>query len=315
MDGSAPGRASINAPDNAYGGLVEAGDDTRWAFGAGFEDPLAGVDVSVPADVEPAALASYSLALADDSLVLAQRMAQWCTRAPELEEEVALANIALDLLGQSRLLLARAAAADPGVVPSLPTGSPVPAEDRLAFFRSEEEFRSVWLVELPNGDFAVTVVRLAVFATWRLALLDKLTSSADPVLAAVAEKGVKEMRYHRDYAARWLLTLAGGTGSSRERTEAALRAVWPYTAELGRPEAVPSRLVAAGVAPDPVAVWATSNEFLQRLLTAAGLVLPADAVVFGPDGRGGREGVHSVWLGPLLEEMQGLARAHPMGRW
>ena len=296
---------------DAYAGLVEAGEETRWAFGTGFDDPLAGVDVSVPPGVDGPALAAYCLMLGDDALILSQRLAQWCTRAPELEEEVALANIGLDLVGQTRLLYARAAAADPTVVPSLPNGSPVPAEDRLAFFRGVEEHRCVWLVEQPNGDFAATVVRLAVFAAWRLALLDELQGSRDPVLAAVAQKGVKELRYHRDYAARWLLTLAGGTQESRARTEAGLGAVWPYVDELGRPDDVTARLAADGVAADPPSVWAATEEFLHRLLDEARLDAPASPVASG----GGRRGVHSPELAPLVEELQGLARAHPMGRW
>jgi ring-1,2-phenylacetyl-CoA epoxidase subunit PaaC len=156
----------------AYTSLVEADDDARWAFGTSFDDPLAGVDTTVPRGVDATALATYCLMLADDALVLAQRLGEWTTHAPEIEEEVALANIGLDLLGQARLLLARAAAADPGVVPALPEGSPVPVDDRLAFFRDAGAFRNVHLVEQPNGDFAATMARLLVFSAWRLALLD-----------------------------------------------------------------------------------------------------------------------------------------------
>jgi ring-1,2-phenylacetyl-CoA epoxidase subunit PaaC len=301
--------------DNAYGGLVEADSDARWAFGTGFDDPLAGVDVTVPPGVDPPLLAAYSLMLADDALVSAQRLTQWCTHSPELEEEVALANIALDLLGQARLLLARAAAADPAVVPELPTGSPVPPDDRLAFFRGPSEFRCVWLVELPNGDFATTVVRLAVFSAWRLAVLERLRGSMDPVLAAVAEKGVKEVRYHRDYAARWLLTLAGGTAYSRHRVAEGLTAVWPYVAELDRAHPVTTSLIGSRVAAEPEAAWADAEFFLRELLGAATLALPVVAPDPGREGRAGRDGVHTRWLAPLLEEMQHIARAHPQGRW
>jgi hypothetical protein len=193
----------MNDHDNAYTGLIEAEDDARWAFGTSFDDPLAGVDTTLPADVDGAALAAYCLMLGDDALVSAQRLAEWSTHAPELEEEVALANIGLDLLGQARLLLARAAAADFHVVPALPEGSPVPAEDALAFFRDEHAYRNVRLTEQDNGDFARSMARLLVFSTWRLAVLQRLTASRDAVLAAVASKGVKELTYHRDYAARW----------------------------------------------------------------------------------------------------------------
>ena len=156
-------------------------------------------------------------ALGDDALVLSHRLSEWCSNAPDLEEDIALANIALDLLGQARLLLARAAAADPSVVPTLPEGSPVPVEDALAFFREAIDFRNVRLVEVANGDFAETIARLLLFATVRLAAFERLFAHRDPVLAAIAAKGVKELTYHRDYAGRWFLTLAQGTDESRRR--------------------------------------------------------------------------------------------------
>ncbi len=301
--------------DNAYSGLVEADADARWAFGSGFDDPLAGVDASVPAGVDGPALAAYALALGDDALVLAQRLTQWCTRAPELEEEVALANIALDLLGQTRLLYARAAAADPAVVPALPDGSPVPPEDRLAFFREPGDFRCVWLVELPDTDFAAAMVRLLSFAVWRLALLEALESSVDPVVAAVAGKGVKEVRYHCDYAARWLVTLSGGTEESRRRVVAALDATWPYLAELGRDDGAPAALVAARVAAQPQEAAERAHGLLRQVLGSAGLVEPDGAPAVAERTPAGRQGAHTDWLPPLLDELQGLARAHPMGRW
>src|SRR4028119_1915886 len=169
---------------NAYEGLLEEHDDSRWAFGTGFDHPLADVDTTLPDGVDGADLAAYCLMLGDDALILCQRLTQWVTHAPELEEEVALANVGLDLLGQTRLLYARAGAAHPDGVPALPAGSPVPAEDALAYFRDASAFRNVWLVELDNGDFAHSMTRLLVFATWRLALLQRLRGSLDPVLAA-----------------------------------------------------------------------------------------------------------------------------------
>lgn len=283
--------------DNAYTSLVEADDDARWAFGTSFDDPLAGIDTTVPSGVDANALATYCLMLADDALVLAHRLGEWTTHAPELEEEVALANIGLDLLGQARLLLARAAAADPDVVPDLPDGSPVPVDDRLAFFRDADAFRNVHLVEQPNGDFAATMARLLVFSSWRLALLKRLRSSDDPVLAAVAEKGVKEVRYHREHAARWCITLAQGTATSRERMIAALEAVWPDVAELG--------------GTDPTEAFDDAMQAVDQVLDLAGLERPG----VPPSGGGGRDGVHTQAFAELLAEMQGLAREHPMGRW
>ena len=283
--------------DNAYTSLVEADDDARWAFGTSFDDPLAGVDTTVPDGLDAHALATYCLMLADDALVLAQRLGEWTTHAPELEEEVALANIGLDLLGQARLLLARAAAADADVVPVLPEGSPVPVDDRLAYFRDADAFRNVRLVEQPNGDFAATMARLLVFSAWRLALLEHLRTSADPVLAAVAEKGVKEVRYHREHAARWCITLAQGTEVSRERMIAGLREVWPDVPELE--------------GTDPSDAFDEAMGVVDQVLDAAGLKRPD----VSPAGGRGRDGVHAETFSAFLAEMQGLAREHPMGRW
>lgn len=299
--------------DSAYQGLLEATDDSRWAFGTAFDDPLAGVDTTLPTGVDGADLAAYCLMLADDALVMSQRLTQWVTRAPELEEEVALANIGLDLLGQARLLLARAAAADPSVVPGLPTGSPVPVEDALAYFRDEMAFRNVWLVELDNGDFARSMLRLFVFATWRLALLHRLRESRDTVVAAVAAKGVKEVTYHRDYAARWVVTLAQGTAESRRRTQDAVVAVWPYVAELVEIHPVERRL--QGVACDPVTVREELDSVVAEVFTAADLEVPAGPTATSVAGRAGRDGVHTEALGPLLAELQVVARAHPGGLW
>src|SRR4051812_45819861 len=201
MDNADANPVIHDAHDSVYDGLLV--NDAHWAFGTDFEDPLAGVDTTVPDGVDPHELATYCLMLGDDAVVWSQRLSEWCSRAPDLEEDIALANIALDLLGQARLLLARAASADPGIRPELPAGSPVPAEDALAFFRSDQEFRNVRMAEVPNGDFAETVTRLLLLSTWRLALFERLTRSRDAVLAAVAAKGVKELTYHRDFAGRW----------------------------------------------------------------------------------------------------------------
>ncbi|MDQ3627612.1 MAG: phenylacetate-CoA oxygenase subunit PaaC [Actinomycetota bacterium] len=299
----------------AYEALIEADHDSRWAFGTGFDDPLAGVDTTMPVGVDGADLGAYCLMLADDALVMSQRLAQWSTRAPELEEEVALANIGLDLLGQARLLLARGAAADPSVVPVLPAGSPVPAEDALAFFREEMAFRNVRLVELDNGDFARSSLRLLVFAAWRLALLQQLRASRDTVLAAVAAKGVKEVTYHRDYAARWVVTLAQGTPESRRRTVAALHTVWPYVEELLGTHPVERRLAVDGVGVDPASVREELNDVLSQVLAAADLATPEGPTASAVAGRYGRHGLHTEAMGPLLAELQVVARAHPSGLW
>lgn len=301
--------------DNVYDGLVDEDSHGQWAFGTSFDDPLAGVDTTVPDDVDLPALAAYCLMLGDDALVSAQRLAQWSTRAPELEEEIALANIGLDMLGQARLLLARAAAADGSVVPFISDTSPAPAEDALAFFRPESEFRNARLCEFDNGDFARSMVRLLIFSTWRLAIFDRLRTSRDPVLAAVAQKGVKELTYHRDYAARWTVTLGCGTAESMRRVGTALERVWPYVDELFIPtdEEITLSKVAVGV--DPRDVREEFDSVLTRVLHAAELTAPTGRIVGTIGGRAGRHGVHTEAMGPLLAEMQGLARAHPDGLW
>src|SRR6202044_1743864 len=182
--------------DNPYDLLAQDHDEGhRWAFGTGFADPLAGIDASVPAQLDPDALARWCLALGDDALIYSHRLQQWGARLPELEEETAVANIALDLLGQARMLLARAGAIDGRT------------EDELAFFRDEKDFRNVRLAEHEDRDFAELVGRLLIFSSWRLALFGKLATGPDPVLAAIAAKGAKELTYHRDYAARWVVRL------------------------------------------------------------------------------------------------------------
>jgi ring-1,2-phenylacetyl-CoA epoxidase subunit PaaC len=305
-------------PSDAHGSVYDdlLGTDTsHWAFGTDFEDPLAGVDTTVPEGIDAAALAAYCLQLGDDALVLSQRLSEWCSRAPDLEEDIALANIALDLLGQARLLLARAAAADPSVVPALPEGSPVPDEDALAFFREAGDFRNVRIAEVPNGDFAEAVARILLFSTWRLALFERLVASGDAVLAAVAAKGVKELAYHRDFAGRWFVTLAGGTEESRRRLLAALDGLMPLWPELFATHAVDRQVADAGVGVDPVSVATDADAVLDHVLAAAGVPRPDRPGLAGVQGRTGRDGLHTEALSRLLAEMQVVARAHPLGRW
>jgi ring-1,2-phenylacetyl-CoA epoxidase subunit PaaC len=303
-------------PGSAYDGLLEhhdvAGDDAQWAFGTAFEDPLAGVDTTVPDGVEVADLAAYCLMLGDDALVLSHRLSEWCSHAPDLEEDIALANTALDLLGQARLLLARAAAADPGVVPALPAGSPVPPEDALAFFRDAGAFRNVRLVEVPHGDFAHVVVRLLLLATTRLAVLARLRESRDPVLAAIAAKGVPELTYHRDHAGRWFVTLARGTDESRRRLVAALAELWPLRGELTATHPVEAAVAAAGIGVDPADVADEVDVVLEQVLAVSGVERPPST---GKRLAAGRHGQHTEALTDLLAEMQVVARAHPLGQW
>jgi ring-1,2-phenylacetyl-CoA epoxidase subunit PaaC len=316
---------SHQAPDpshedgSVYDGLLGT-DPSHWAFGTapvdGYrEDPLAGVDTTLPDGVDGRTLATYCLMLADDALIASHRLSEWCSRAPDLEEDIALANVALDLLGQARLLLARAAAADPSVVPTLPEGSPVPPEDALAFFREAHDFRNVRLVEVANGDFGHTIARLLLFSTARLAVLERLTASRDHVLAAVAAKGVKEVTYHRDYAGRWFLTLAQGTEESRRRVVAGLTDLWPLYGELLRTHPVEAEVATAGVGVDPATVADGVDVVLEQVFSVSGVTRPEVPPLAGVTGRHGRDGLHTEALSRLLAEMQVVARAHPLGQW
>ncbi len=303
--------------DSVYDGLFGGGDD-HWAFGTEFSDPLAHADAPLPGGVSRTALAAYCLMLGDDALVLSNRLSEWCGRAPDLEVDIALANIALDLLGQAQVLLSRAAVADPSVVPRLPPGSPVPAQDALAFFRDDRAFRNTRLVEAENGDFGETVSRLLVFATWRLAIFGRLaggtarSGSRDVIVCGVAAKGAKELTYHRDFAARWFVTLAQGTPESRRRVLAGLDAAWRHHDELFQAHPVERELAAAGVAVDPAGIAAEADTVLGQVLAAGDVERPAVPQAGGTPGRDGR---HTEALSRMLAQMQSVARAHPQGRW
>jgi ring-1,2-phenylacetyl-CoA epoxidase subunit PaaC len=289
--------------DAAYEALTDHDDDSRWAYGTGFADPLAGVSTAVPSDVDRADLAAYCLMLGDDALVMSHRLQQWVTRSPELEDELAIANIALDLLGQARLLLTRAGEAEGG-------GRD---EDALAYLRDATAFRNVRLAEQPDPDFAHLMARLLAFSAWRLALLDRLSGSRDPVLAAIGAKGVKEVTYHREYAAGWVVRLGDGTALSHERMQRAAEAVWPLLDELFRAHEVEVRLAAAGVAVDPSELRAEVDAVLVQVLDAATLTRPDPGDE--PAGPGGREGTHGPALTQILAELQAVARSLPGGVW
>ena len=245
------------------------------------------------------ALATYSLRLGDDALVLSHRLAEWVTNAPQLEEDVALGNIGLDLLGQARTLLSYAGEVE-GAGRS---------EDDLAYLRDERDFLNVHLVERPNDDFAVSMARQLFFSTYQLALQEGLLSSADETLAGVAGKAVKEVDYHRDHATQWVLRLGDGTEESRRRMQAGLERMWPYVDELFRDEPLIERL--PGVAVRPSTLRVPFDAVVAAVLAEAGLEIPAGFVSSG----GGRRGVHTEALGFLLAEMQHLHRAHPGATW
>ncbi|MDQ3944005.1 MAG: phenylacetate-CoA oxygenase subunit PaaC [Actinomycetota bacterium] len=246
-------------------------------------------------------IGAYALRLGDDALVLAQRLVEWSSRAPALEEDIALSNIGLDLLGQARSLLAYAGQTDG-------TGR---SEDDLAFLRAEAEFTNCQLVEQPNGDFADTMARQLFFSTYQLALYRRLAGSADETLAAVAAKAAKEVDYHRDHATGWTLRLGDGTEESHRRMQAAVDRLWPFTFELFEPDGLTDRLVAAGAAVDPAGLRAEWDAHVEAVLAEATLTRPAEDWRPG----GGRHGRHTEHLGYLLAEMQHLHRTHPGARW
>jgi ring-1,2-phenylacetyl-CoA epoxidase subunit PaaC len=226
------------------------------------------------------------LALGDDALVLAQRLGGWCTRAPEMEEDVALANIALDQLGAARLLLGYA-----GEVEGAGRD-----EDTLAYLRTDREYRNALLAEVPDGDFAVLVAKLLLFCAFQWLRYARLAAGPDPRLAAIAGKAVKESAYHVDHSAQWTVRLGDGTGESHARMQAAVDELWPYTHELFDDE------------PELRAAWLSA---VEPVLAEATLIRPTDG--WAP--HGGREGRHTEALSYLLAEMQVLHRAHPGARW
>jgi ring-1,2-phenylacetyl-CoA epoxidase subunit PaaC len=266
---------------------------------------LAGAHDSAGAAVpmaEHLALATYAMRLGDDALVLSHRLGEWVTNAPQLEEDVALGNIALDLLGQARTLLSYA-----GEVERADR-----SEDDLAYLRDEREFANVHLVELVNEDFAVSMARQLAFSTYQLALYERLESSTDETLAAVAAKAVKEVDYHRDHATQWVLRLGDGTEESHRRMQAGLARVWPYVDELFVSDDVEQSLVADGVAVDASTLRPGWDEYVDGVLAEATLERPEGLRT--PPG-GGRRGIHTEAMGYLLAEMQSLHRAHPGATW
>jgi ring-1,2-phenylacetyl-CoA epoxidase subunit PaaC len=242
-------------------------------------------------------IAEYALRLGDDALILSQQLGAWISNAPELEEDVALGNIALDLLGHARSFLHYAGSFDGR------------SEDDLAFFRDEPEFRCAWIVQQPNGDFAQTIARQFVVATYMFELYSALRGSSDETFAAIAEKSLKEVDYHRDHAVQWMLRLAGGTEESRTRIIRATGDVWPYVDELFCDDDLIDRLGPAAVRPS--SLRAGFDGVVDTVFAEAGLSVPA--VV--SSSAGGRQGVHATPLGHILAEMQVLARRHPGATW
>lgn len=244
---------------------------------------------------------AYAIALGDDALTLGQRLSEWCSNAPFLEEDLALANVALDFIGRARMFYGYAAALE-GAGRS---------EDDIAYLRDVREFRNLLIHELPRGDFAWSCARQYLVDAYNLEFLQALQNSGDAELAAIGEKTLKETRYHLRRSREWMLRLGDGTAESRERLQDALEQVWGYTPELFVMSDVESRLLTDGIAVDRAALRPAWDAEIDTTLAEAGVQRPAsDWSVTG-----GREGVHTEHLGHLLAELQFLQRAYPGLQW
>jgi len=255
------------------------------------------------ASIQPGrdAATQYVLRLGDTCLILGQRIAEWCGHAPVLEEDIALTNMSLDLIGQARALLTHA-----GQISGLGHD-----EDQLAFLRDERDYLNPTLVELPRGDFAFTVLRNAMVATFLKLMWQRLSASSDAELAAIAGKALKESRYHQQHACDWVVRLGDGTDESARRLKAALAQLWRYSAELFEDDAIDEQAATSGLGPKWSELQADWRAEMAALLAAVKLPVPADSVYRST----GRRGVHSEHMGFILAEMQYLQRAFPGGVW
>jgi ring-1,2-phenylacetyl-CoA epoxidase subunit PaaC len=247
------------------------------------------------------ALFPYLLRLGDDRLVLGHRLSEWCGHGPILEEDIALANVSLDLIGEATLLLKLAGQVE-GVGRT---------EDTLAYFRDTIDYRNALIAELPNGDFGFTIVRQLFFSVFSLLQMDALQKSTNAELAGIAAKAVKEARYHVRHSAQWVVTLGDGTDESHGRVQRAVDDLWRYTGELFLSDDVDRDVASAGVGVDPSTLADAWRSQVDDVLTHAGLTVPAVAFMQ----RGGREGRHTEHLGHMLSEMQIVARSHPGASW
>ncbi len=249
-----------------------------------------------------AALFEFLCRMGDNTLVLGHRVSEWCGHAPVLEEDIALANTALDLIGQTQMWLGLAGAVE---------GKGRSADD-LAMLRDAWDFRNALLVEQPNGDFGQTMMRQFLFDAWHVAMLDALQASSDPRVAEIAAKAVKEATYHAERSGDTVIGLGDGTSESHRRMQAALDLLWPYVGELFIPDDVDAAMADAGIAPDLTTLRTAFDARVGATLAEATLVIPDDAFAH----KGGRSGFrHSEHLGHLLTEMQWLQRAYPGATW
>lgn len=243
----------------------------------------------------------FALRMGDNALILAQRLSAWCGHAPALEEDIAMANVALDLLGQAKMWLACAGELeDKGR-----------SADDLAFLRDARAFRNVLLVEQPNGDYAHTLMRQFLFDAWHLPMLENLANTSDPRIAEIAARSAKEAAYHRERSTDLVIRLGDGSEESRSRMQLALDELWPFAGELMAADPLDEELFANGIAPSLAEIAAGWRAYVDTALADATLTAPADA----PVRKGGKSGLHTEEFGYLLAEMQFLQRAYPGARW
>lgn len=243
----------------------------------------------------------YLLRLGDNTLILSQRVGEWCGHGPVLEQDIALTNIALDLLGQTRMYLTYAGEIE----------GKGRSEDDISFFRDAHQFRNALLVERPNGDFATTIARQFFFDVFNYYQLEFLCNSADTRLSEIAQKAFKEVRYHLRFSSEWVIRLGDGTDISREKMQTAIHTLWPFTGELMTPDALDTEMAEQGIAPNLLKIKALWDEKVSEILTEATLTLPESTWMQS----GGKEGKHSEHLGFLLAEMQHIQRTYPGNEW
>jgi ring-1,2-phenylacetyl-CoA epoxidase subunit PaaC len=251
--------------------------------------------------VSPNEQADWLIRLGDSALILGHRLSEWSSRAPTLEEDIALSNLALDLIGQTRAFYQRALEME-GLGRS---------EDDLAFGRLEHQFRNLLIVEQPNGNFADTIVRHLLFSAFAMPLYETLAGSTDETVAGIAGRAFNEMRYHVRHAGEWLVRLGDGTEESHAKAQAALDRLWPYVEEMFEADALDWRMSQTGFGADPAAARPAFDAVVDRLVAEATLTRPSD----GGAQSGGRRGAHTEHLGRLLAEMQALPRAVPGAAW
>jgi ring-1,2-phenylacetyl-CoA epoxidase subunit PaaC len=251
---------------------------------------------------ENEALYNYCLKLGDSSLIMGHRISEWCGHGPVLEQDIALTNIALDLIGQARMLLSYAGELE----------GKGKTEDDLAYLRNDRQYRNALITELPNGDFGQTIIKLYIFDVYQVALFGLLKTSGNNRLSAIAEKSIKEAKYHLRYSKDWVLRLGDGTEESKLRITAGLNEIWPYFGDLFASAPGEELLVKSAIVPDSASIRASVENSLQATLEEAKIELPNFEAVMQ---EGSQDGIHTEYLSYILNEMQAVTRSYPGLQW